>query len=49
MKPIKKLKCYMECKKKGYTKEQRIFYYAIHGVITINDYIKYIDKKFEEE
>lgn len=49
MKLLKKIKAYFECKKKGYSKEQRIFYYAIHGIITINDYIKYIDNKIMEE
>lgn len=36
---------YLQLKKKGYDKEHRYFKYAIDGLITFEQYEKYIDNK----
>ena len=45
MKRIKLLIAYIKLKRKGYDKEQRYFKYAIDGLITFEQYEKYIDNK----
>ena len=45
MKKIKLLIAYIKLKRKGYDKEYRYFKYAIDGLITFEQYEKYIDNK----
>lgn len=45
MKRIKLLIAYIKLKGKGYDKEHRYFKYAIDGLITFEQYEKYIDNK----
>ena len=45
MKKIKIIKAYIKYNKQGYNKEQRYFKYAIDGIITFEEYEKFIDKK----
>ena len=43
------IKYYLILKKKGYDKEQRYFEYAIKGLITFEQYEKYIDNRIFKE
>lgn len=43
------IKYYLILKKKGYNKEQRYFEYAIKGLITFEQYEKYLDNKIFKE
>lgn len=43
------IKYYLILKKKGYNKEQRYFEYAIKGLITFEQYEKYLDNKIFRE
>lgn len=45
MKRIKLVIAYIKLKRKGYDKEHRYFKYAIDGLITFEQYEKYIDNK----
>ena len=45
MNKIKLLIAYINLKLKGYDKEYRYFKYAIDGLITFEQYEKYIDNK----
>lgn len=45
MKRIKLLIAYIKLKRKGYSKDDRYFNYAINGLITFEQYDKYIDNK----
>ena len=45
MRRIKLLIAYIKLKRKGYDKEHRYFKYAIDGLITFEQYEKYIDNK----
>lgn len=43
------IKYYLILNKKGYNKEQRYFEYAIKGLITFEQYEKYLDNKIFKE
>ena len=45
MKKLKLLFKFIELKIKGYDKGDRYFYYAIHDLITFEQYEKFIDNK----
>ena len=45
MKRIKLLIAYIRLKIHGYNKSDRYFYYAVHNLITFEQYGKYIDNK----
>ena len=45
MKRIKLLIAYIKLKRKGYDKLHRYFTYAIKGLITFEEYEKFIDNK----
>lgn len=46
---IKIIVMFVKLKKKGYNKEQRYFEYAIKGLITFEQYEKYLDNKIFKE
>lgn len=45
---IKRFKRYLELKIQGYNKEERMRIYALEGLITFDEYDKYLTKKWKK-